>query len=63
MEPESLIEAVRYFADPRICNDYMRRIKWPDGKPTCPKCGSENVSEIATRPILQCRDCRKQCSF
>jgi transposase-like protein len=63
MEPENLIEAVRYFADPGVCNAYMRRIKWPDGNPTCPKCGSANVTEIATRPILQCRDCRKQCSF
>lgn len=63
MEPESLIDAVRYFSDPAVCNSYMKRIKWPNGKITCPKCGSDNVTEIATRPILQCRACRKQCSF
>lgn len=63
MNPESLIEAVKYFADPQGTNSYMRRIKWPDGRVACPKCGSENVTEIATRPILQCRACRKQCSF
>lgn len=63
MEPASLIEAVKYFADLTVCNAYMRRIKWPDDTPTCPKCGSENVTEISSRPILQCRACRKQCSF
>ena len=63
MDPQNLIDAVRYFSDLCVCNRYMRRIKWPDGKPTCPKCGSENVAEIATRPILQCRACRKQCSY
>ena len=61
--PESLIESVRYFSAAATCNAYMRRIKWPDGKPACPHCSSENVSAIATRPILQCRACRKQCSF
>jgi hypothetical protein len=25
--PESLLEAVRYFSDLRVCNDYMRQIK------------------------------------
>src|SRR5208282_4766010 len=60
---KSLIAAVRYFADPAICNRYMKRIKWPDGKPICPHCQSQNVTEIASRPILQCRACRKQCSY
>lgn len=35
-EAKTLIEAVRYFADPAACNAYMRKIKWPDGKVTCP---------------------------
>jgi len=61
--PKSLIAAVRYFSDLAVCNRYMKRIKWPDGKPVCPHCQSENVTEIASRPILQCRACRKQCSF
>jgi transposase-like protein len=61
--PENLMDAVRYFADLSVCNDYMRGVKWPDGKPTCPHCRSDNVATIATRPILQCRACRKQCSY
>ena len=61
--PQSLLEAVRYFADLKICNAYMRRVKWPDGKIVCPKCASENIGEISSRSMLQCRDCRKQFSM
>lgn len=38
--PTTLIGAVRYFADLDVCHRYMRQIKWPDGKPCCPDCGS-----------------------
>lgn len=61
--PENLIDAVRYFADPQVCNAYMWRIKWPDAKPACPHCGSENIGEVKARNLIQCRDCRKQSSY
>lgn len=62
--PQSLVEAVRYFSDLSICSAYMRKIKWPDGNCTCPKCGAsgDRIGEIATRGMLRCRDCRKQFS-
>lgn len=63
VEPQSLLEAVKYFADLDVCNAYMRKIKWPDGKPTCPKCASDNIGEITTRSMLRCRACRKQFSY
>lgn len=65
MNAKSLLEAVRYFADPATCRDYMRKIKWPGGKITCPKCGGANIGEIASRRIFQCRnaECRKQFSM
>jgi transposase-like protein len=63
MEPASLIEAIRYFSDLSICNAHMRKIKWPDGKIACPKCGGENIGEITTRSILKCRACKKQFSY
>ena len=62
-EPASLLAAAQYFADPAVCNAYMRRIKWPDGKIVCPKCSGANIGEIATRHILQCRECGKQFSL
>lgn len=61
--PESLLEAVRYFSDLRVCNDYMRGIKWPDGKATCPHCGEQRIAESADGKRLQCRDCRKKFSY
>ncbi len=36
--PQTLIEAVRYFTDKKICAEYMVKIKWPDGVIRCPKC-------------------------
>lgn len=61
--PETLIGAVRYFADLNVCNQYMRKIKWPDGKVSCPACESENIGEIKSRNMLQCKCCRKQFSY
>lgn len=61
--PETLMDAVRYFADQQVCNEYMRRIKWPDAKPSCPHCGSENIGEVKSRNLIQCRACRKQASY
>ena len=60
--PKTLIEAVRYFADIRVCHDYMRRIKWPGRVVTCPDCVSDRIGEITTRHMLRCTDCRKQFS-
>ena len=60
--PRTLIEAVRYFADLDVCHRYLRRIKWPTGKPTCPHCGaaSDRIGEIKTLRLLRCKDCRKK---
>ncbi len=62
--PQSLLEAVRYFSDLDVCHKYMDKIKWPDGKPACPKCGGENIGNIASRRMYQCKTkgCRKQFS-
>ena len=63
MEPETLMEAVRYFADLEICDLYMRRIKWPDRHVACPFCGSERIGEIKSRHLLRCKDCRRDISL
>lgn len=60
--PQTLIEAVRYFSDKKVCHDYMVQIKWPDGKIVCPKCASDNIGIVATRDIWKCRSCKKQFS-
>lgn len=63
MEPTTLLSAVRYFADLDVCNAYMRRIKWPNGRIVCPECGSDRIGKIKTRHLLRCRECRKQFSY
>lgn len=60
--PQTLIEAVRYFSDKQVCMDYMKSIKWPDGKVICPQCVNDNIGEIATRGLFKCRACKKQFS-
>jgi transposase-like protein len=41
--PQTLIDAIRYFADPKNCREFMIATRWDDGKVRCPQCGSENV--------------------
>lgn len=62
--PKTLIEAVTYYADPKVCFAEMLPVKWPDGKPTCPKCGGDSIGIVKSRSLLQCKavDCRKQFS-
>ena len=59
--PQTLIEAVRYFADLGVCFRYMVQLKWPSGTITCPKCGSDKTGVIASRSLLQCKD--KECRY
>lgn len=63
-QPKTLLEAVRYFSDLDRCEAYMRKIRWGDSGPVCPKCGAkgDRIGEITTRRMLKCRDCIKQFS-
>lgn len=58
--PKTLLDAVRYFSDLDSCEDYMRSLRWPGGRITCPECESANVGEIKTLGLLRCRDCRRK---
>lgn len=60
--PKTLQQAVIYFADLDRCREYMRAVKWPDGKIVCPECKGDNIGEIKTRNMLNCRACGKQFS-
>ena len=54
-EPTTLVEAIRHFADPDVCLEYMVNIRWPDGVVTCPTCGRDDANFLATRRVWQCR--------
>jgi transposase-like protein len=59
-ELETLQEAIAYFSDADRCFAYAVKLRWPDGKITCPRCGSERHSFISTRRIWYCNPCKKQ---
>jgi len=62
--PKTLLDAVRYYSDPKVCFETMLAVKWPDGKIACPKCGGAAVGVVRSRSLLQCKakECRKQFS-
>jgi len=40
----------------------FKRMRWTDGEPVCPKCGSVEPYEIATRRKFKCKGCTHQFS-
>jgi transposase-like protein len=38
--PKSLHEAVKFFADPEACVQFMISVRWADGQVLCPTCGN-----------------------
>jgi transposase-like protein len=52
--PQTLAQAIRYFADLNNCIDFLANLRWPDGV-TCPTCGSKEVSFVSTRRIWKCK--------
>lgn len=61
-EPRTLLEAVRYFADPDVALATVAKLRWPGGKPVCPRCGGMEHSFLTTRRIWKCKKCRRQFS-
>ena len=59
--PTTLQEAIRYFADPDRCLDFVVTMRWPNG-PTCPRCQSGEYRFIRTRSLWECKGCKKQYS-
>src|SRR6266567_6968304 len=55
-QPQTLLGAIRYFSNPDACQEFMVKLRWPDGKIACPNCGREDVRYIATRRLWECRD-------
>lgn len=52
--PRTLQEAVVYFSEVRNCLEFMVKLRWPDGKVICPRCGSTNVSYLPNAEIFKC---------
>src|SRR5262249_31047832 len=52
--PKTLLEAIRYFADPVNYREYMVSRRWPRGI-TCPQCGSDKVYFDKSRNGWECK--------
>ncbi len=61
--PQTLAEAIIYFADPDNALNYFVSKRWPNGV-FCPYCGTKEPMFLSTRRIWKCRAtrCRKQFS-
>ena len=54
-EPQTLVDAVRYFADADVTLKTMVELRWPDGV-CCPTCGSKDVRFLGTRRLWECKN-------
>jgi len=52
--PKTLLQAVKYFANPDNCRDYLVARRWPNGV-TCPTCGSRTVYFDSSRNGWECK--------
>lgn len=59
--PESLSEAITYFADKDSALQFLQFLRWPEGV-TCAHCEAKDPMFLKTRRIWKCKVCRKQFS-
>jgi len=52
--PDTLQEAIIWFADFDHCREFMMFLRWPDGVVKCPQCGSEHVFYIEKERVWKC---------
>src|SRR6266568_8769051 len=58
--PKTLQAAIEYFADHERCFEYAVKLRWPNGKVTCPRCGSADHWFTSSRRLWFCKGCKKQ---
>lgn len=62
--PETLLDAVRYFADEDVALAFMVNLRWPYGKQDCPHCNARDEHYfLQSRRVWKCKACKKQFSI
>ena len=54
--PNTLMEAIRYFAAPMVAIKFFAGIRWPDGKVVCPHCGHDGANFLHKYGRWECRN-------
>lgn len=54
--PETLLEAVTYFADADNAHNFMVAMRWPAGVVACPTCGRSDVRYLANQRRWECKE-------
>ena len=63
-EFKSLLEVFKTFSDEEKCYEYLKQLRWTDGKPTCPKCGSQHkIYLFSNKRTYSCTYCDRQFSI
>ena len=52
--PDTLRDAIIWFADFEHCRQFMMELRWPDGVVKCPRCGSAHVTYLAKQRVWKC---------
>ena len=50
--PDTQLEAFRFFEDEKNCHQFMARIRWTNGEPVCPSCGSKEIGTLVVVKYL-----------
>ncbi len=61
--PNTLQEAIIFFADDENCQAFMIAIRWADGKVRCPQCGSERVTYLKNQRRYKCYEKHPKSQF
>lgn len=61
--PKTLQEAIIYFADYENCKSFLTDLRWPDGKVTCPTCGSDRVTYLEKAKLWKCYEKHSKAKF
>lgn len=59
----TLQDASIHFSNYENCHALMVGLRWPDGKVSCPHCGSERVAYLIKNRIWKCYEKHKKPSF
>src|SRR6266481_4503613 len=61
--PDTLRDAVIWFADFDHCRQFMMELRWPDGVVKCPQCGATRLTWLARQRVWKCYEGHERPTF